>query len=496
MEKGISRAINCKYRWAAPICLFLMLLVIKPGFIHAQDLRQISLLGWEEQKKMMLLDRYHNYGSIFYDRGLFRFTTPPMIEHHDLDLITYGFSEIDDHRWFYNRETGFRAFGGSFNVGEYLHGAELRHDVSISENLNLPMHSYRRYDMRQDRMLLTLGLDYNLHGQHTIGLQHTLTEQKPDLDATLYYRFRDLPSGGIQLEFTALDWANNPAYNLGQRRGDVIPEMRKYEQSPFLFSMKAVSPDIRNVRGELVAGIQTPLQAVAESLPEKSDESFRDRDRARYIGALVQYAVPGFTAALSWRHTYTRFNRTNAEAGFSEPVDYGNEQTRQFIGGFVSLSYRNFHFDNWIWYNFNRDRQFDRFETRFLFDEQVYPFHYREDRWMMRNRVSLDPGERGFKIAIEWSADYRNPLSGIIERPDGSAARGLPYHLQYPYSIGERNERLTLFLGYRFTEHTFIIFGASADLDREVFVERENRRERIRPTIFDGGFGRLVFYWN
>lgn len=496
MEKRISGETNCNHRWVVPICLILMLFVIKPDVIQAQDLRQISLLGWDEQKKLMLLDRYHNYGGIFYDRGLFRFTTPPMIEHHDLDLITYGFSEIDDYLWFYNRDTGFRAFGGSFNVGEYLHGAELRHDVSLSESLSLPLHSYRRYDMRQDRMLLTLGLDYHLNRQHTIGLQHTLTEQKPDLEVTLFYRFRDFQSGGIQLEFTALDWANNPAYNLGQRRGDVIPEMRSYEQSPFLFSMKAASPQIRNFRGELVAGIQTPLLAVAESMPEESDESFRDRDRARYIGALIQYAVPGFTAAMSWRHSYTRFSRTNAETDFSEPVDYGNEQMRQFIGGFVSLGYRNIHFDNWIWYNFNRDRQFDRFETRFLFNEQIYPFHYREERWIMRNRVSLDPGERGFKIAVEWSADYRTPLSGIIERPDGSTARGLPYYLQYPFSIGERNERLTLFLGYRFTENSFIIFGASADLDREVIVEREHRRERIRPTMFDGGFGRLVFYWN
>ncbi len=467
-----------------------------PDNLAGQQKRHTSLMGWEHQKQLLILDRYHNYGGVFYDRGLFRFTTPSMIEHHDLDLITYGFSSHDDYHWYMDPDNSFRAFGGSFNIGEFLHGAELRNYIPLSENLTLPLKILRRYDMRQDRAMAFLGLTYRFHEDHSIGIRHTLTEQKPDLDITFHYSFGDLQTGGLQFELTALDWANNAAYDLGQRRGDQPPEMKRYETQPYLFSVRAASPTIQNFRGEWVAGIQTPQRFVAESMPEKyENQSFRDRTIARYTGMLVEYASPYFTAAFSWMHSYTRFSRTNTDESPAEPVNYGNFQNRHNLGLFLSVNYRSFYSENRIWYQRNRDRQFDHVRSENLSGVQVYPFNFRENRWMMQYRIGYDPASRGWKTALEFSSDYRKPLSGIIERADGSIARGLPYHLQYPHSLDERNERLTLYIGYRFTRQIFILFGASADLDREVIVEEADSQRIIRPGIFDGGFGRLVLYW-
>src|SRR5690625_7894081 len=60
-----------------------------------EPMRQ-TLFGWEEETRLMIMNRYHNYGGIFYDRGLFRFTTPPFTKEHDINLISYNFTPIEE----------------------------------------------------------------------------------------------------------------------------------------------------------------------------------------------------------------------------------------------------------------------------------------------------------------------------------------------------------------------------------------------------------------
>lgn len=453
-----------------------------------------TLLGWEEQTRMMIINRFHNYGGIFYDRGLFRFNTPSFTKEHDLDLITYGYTPAEHHSWYYNREgNSFRTFMGSFNLGKFLHGAEIRNTISLPGRLSVPLHYIRRYDMRADRQLLMLALNYEISPLQQVGLRHTLNEQKPDLDATLYYRYGTLWTGYIEVDVTALDWANNSAYDLGQKRGTDIAELRKYELQPWLFTFRANSPTLHGFRLEATGGIMTPSVAVAESMPGTS-ESFREREVARYGGVMIEYARPYVTAGLSFRHTWTRFSRANALEVFEKPVDYGNRQIRNSLGAFLGLSWNRFYLHNRIWRDYNLDAQYDHHEQRMEHGVVTYPFDFREFRLQTQIRLGYNPDRRGFTTAIEWSSDSRMPTENFII-DDELHSRGLPFRIFYPTTFGRLNKRITMQFGYRFNEKTWFTVGASFDADGDRQGGYWDRIEREAYSGFDGGFARLVVFY-
>jgi hypothetical protein len=494
-ERNLVKTYNIHHLNMAFRILFVFLVIaVIPVELLAQQTRHTSIFGWEEQTQHMIKNRYHNYGGIFYDRGLYRFTTPEMTREHELDLITRDFTTVNDYDWYYNRSNSFRGFAGSYNLGKFLHGAVVRNYIRATENLDIPLTFTRRFDLHTDRALLELGADYNISGDHNAGITHTVTEQKPDLDATFYYRFGHYPRGYIQVEFTPLDWANNASYELSERRGDPFPGLQNHKVKPYLFSIKASTHSIHNMRGELTAGIQTVRESETDGF-EDIEEPFRDRDRTRYLGILLEYAIPQFTAAVSWQHRYARFSRSNLEFTSDEPIHYGNRQTHNSLGLFLSYNYRGFYLDNWIWRKYNRDKQFDNVEERFRSGFQTYPFDFEENRIKMRNRLGYDPGERGFLAALEWSADYRDFLRGTVDHPSYGIVHAFDYRDHYIRQLSERQERLTFFFGYRFTENAWFELGVSYDADGDKYRGAFDQAMNQNSSRFDGGFGRMMLYW-
>jgi len=475
--------------------LLILIILLLPALSNAQEIRNTSLFGWEEQTRNMIKDRYHNYGGVFYDRGLYRFTTQERTREHELELISRDFTSADDYIWFYKKGNSFRTFAGSYNHGEFLHGLTIRNHIPLSDKLEIPLKFTRRHDYYSDRALLELGLVYNVSGRHYAGLSHTLTEQKPDLDAAFYYRFGSDSGGFVHLEFTFLDWSNNAVYELSRRRGDSLAELRKFEVKPYLISVKAASPVILNLRGEIVAGVQTLQESSVQGIAEL-DEPFSDRERTRYFGVLVEYAVPYFTAGVSFQHRFASFSRGNADMNnFGQPIDYGNYQIHNSLGFFISANYRGFYLDNWFWANYNRDNQFDNYEDRFRGEYQFYPFDFEENRIQMRNRAGYDRGSSGFLAAIEWSADYRDFLSGIVNHPSFGRVKAYDYREFYRRILSERTERLTFFTGYRFSQYFHFEIGVSINVDGDLYRGNYNRDVKFDPTRFGGGFGRLVLFW-
>ncbi|MEX1010469.1 MAG: hypothetical protein WDZ29_00255 [Balneolaceae bacterium] len=477
-----------------PVVLLGLLLLVLPHILSAQDLRQTTLFGWEERTQMMMLDSYHNYGGIFYDQGLLRYTNNDMTKEHDLDLLTYRFTELEDRNWYYNRENSFRTWMGSYDLGMFLHAATIRNVIPITDRLTMPLQITRRFDMRADRALLIPGLEYRLLDEHHIGLRHTITENKPDLDAIFWYRYREFQTGGVQLELIALDWMNNAAYDLGQRRGTRTPQLRRYEHRPWMASIKAASPVWNYLRAELVAGIQTPQISSAKSV-EGSDEYFRDRMVARYAGLMAEYARPGFTFALTWQHRRGSFKRSNYDDTYSEPLDIGSVENQHRLGAFLSLSRGRFYTDHHLWYNYNRDAQFDGHEETVQQGVVIYPYDFRERRWMMRNRIGYNPSDKGFHAAIQWSADYRQPRGRFEFEDTGVVHTWFPYQRNYPFLIWMTQERLTLLLGYRFSGKAELTLGASLDVDGDQRGAYRDGKRKFSPSLFDGGFAKLVVYW-
>ncbi len=485
-------------RISRPIVPVLVLLFLTaagaflPAITASAQMRN-TLFGWEEWTKLMILDQSHNFGGLFYDRGLFRYTTHDMTKEHDLDLVTYEYTSLDHYNWHYSDDDGFRAYTGSMDLGKFLTSFELRNRRELTDRLSMNIRILRRYDMRADRALLWLGFDYRLKDNQTIGIRQTLTEQKSDLDFTLFYRYGSLASGMIQLEASALDFGNNAIYALSESRDRDFEESRKYHRSPFLFSFKAASPEWNGFRGEAMGGILTRSNAQV-GLQSRIDDNTRDRQHARYAGALVEWSGGMVTTSINWQYHYARFWRENFTDNYEEPIDYGNMQFQNRIGGFLGLERGRIQFHNWIWFARVRDRQFDEHREEFWRDFQTYPFDFRENRTMMKNRILYMPESRGMIGGLEWSADYRDFLGEPLVADDVGTIYAFDYRRTYPFQLDNRNERITLLFGYRFNDRTYLIMGASYDIDGDMYGGTFDNRIHKR-SYFDGGFGRLIMKW-
>ncbi|MFO8030733.1 MAG: hypothetical protein R6U28_12810 [Cyclonatronaceae bacterium] len=453
-----------------------------------------TLFGWEEWTRLMILDQSHSHGGLFYDRGLFRYTTPDMTKEHDLDLVTYEFTSLDQYGWYYSGEDGFRAYTGSMDLGKFLTSFELRNRRELTGRLSMNIRVLRRYDMRADRALLWLDFDYRLRDGQTVGIRQTLTEKKSDLDFTLYYRYGSLDRGFIELEATLPDFGNNAIYALSESRDRDFEESRKYHRWPLLFSFRASTPEWHGLRGEALGGILTRSQAQV-GLQSRADDNTRDRQNARYAGALLEWSGSGITAALTWQYHYAQFDRENFTDNFDEPIDYGNMQYQSRLGGFLGLEKGRIRLQNWIWRARVRDRQRDEHHERFYSGSyQIYPFDFKENRTMMKNRILYMPETRGMLGGLEWSADYRDFLDDTFVSDRWGSIRGFSYRRQYPFQLDDANERITLLFGYRFSPNIHLIMGASYDIDGDMYGGSFDNRIHPR-SYFDGGFGRLTMTW-
>jgi len=462
-----------------------------------------SLFGWNERTKQIVLNQYQNYGGPFYDRGLFRLYTPIMSKEHDLDLVTYDFSMIDDHGWHYNKQNSVRMYVGSFDLGEFLHGATIRNYIPVASGLTLPLVIDRRFNMRTDRTIIWLGLDYIYRDLHSFGFLQSVAEQKADLNGMIYYRFGTPATGWIQAEFTFMDWANNAIYGLGEFRGTGYHNSRKHERNPRLLSFKAASPVWNQLRGELMGGLMTRSRSKVGPL-EFDELNTLDRQRAHWFGALAEWANPNLTAALTWQTRYANFRRENY-LDFSDiphngsfdvdEIRYGNFQLENTLGGIIAVRYGRLHLHNHIQHSWIRDRERDIHERPSQWYSNIIyaPFDYRETRWTLRHRISWIPEGPGFMASLEWSSMYHDMYSDYEFEFRGNPVRAFDY--RQLYELASINERLTLILGYRFNNSTRVEIGASYDVDGDreqgfydYMVDRDARR-------FDGGFGRLIVFW-
>jgi hypothetical protein len=479
------------------ICgIFLLLL----NFSDTIGQTRTSLFGWHERTMQISLNQYQNYGGPFYDRGLFRLYTPIMSKEHDLDLVTYDFSVFDDYSWHYQKQNSVKMYVGSFDLGEFLHGVTIRNYIPVAKRLILPLEIDRRYDMRTDRTVVWLGLDYQFNDLHAAGFRQSVSEQKADLNGMLYYRYGSHSAGWIQAEITFMDWANNAIYGLGEFRGTGYENSRKHEKHPRLLSFKAASPVWKGFRGELMGALITRSRSKVGPIDNEELNTI-DRQRAHWIGVLAEWGNSHITTAITWQTQYAHFRRSNDRftsllSGPDNEIRYGNFQWQNTLGGVLSVNYGSFHLYNQVQHSWIRDRERDINDrpSQWYSDIIYAPFDYREQRWTLRHRLSWIPDWSGLTASLEWSSMYHDMGSDYVFDFNGNPVRAFDY--RQLYDLASVNERLTFIVGYRFKNNRARIeIGASYDVDGDreqgyydYMVPRATRR-------FDGGFGKLIIFW-
>ena len=480
-------------------CLSAFVILSLQGNLNLLEAQpRATLKGWENNLRLTIKDRSNNVGGFYYDRGLFRMHTPEMSPEHALDIFTYRFSYFEDYEWL-KSDNGFRTFAGSLNTPVFVVQSEFKSTLSTSDNGNFSIHAVQQEHLRAKRGLFLLGYIHRLGDMHSVGISHTLGQQKTDLDATFSYIFGTEETGWITADVTLLDWANNFVSELSTERQSEFEIRQTYSRKPYLFTLRLESPQVWIFRGEAVASFQ-PRSAAEVSRRDFPGENFRLEDWVNYQGALLEARFPGGTAGVIYQRTFARMEREPAP-GSDYQLDYGNRQVQQRAGLYLTYKWKSFGIEQWFWIERNRDQQFDENPDAYAtqdsnvrsYDNRPdrYPFDFNEMRRFNKTRLFYEPEGRLISLFLEHNGDWRTPAF------DGqsSTVRAISYRNYYPNHIVARNERLTLGVGFAFSEHANLTLGVSLDLDHDLYNGWGNRRPDASPAYFDGGFGRLQVMW-
>jgi hypothetical protein len=462
--------------------------------------RRATLWGWETDLRLFMKDRANNLGGITYDRGLFRMTTVPMDMEYQLDLFTYRHSYFDDYRWHYSGNgNGFRSSVGSLNTANFAVRSQLRSDLRISDRSTLHITAHQQEDLRARRGLIHLDYTRELGRRHRLGVTHTLGQAKSDLDASFYYRYGNTDRGTVTAEITALDWANNVVSDLSEERKNDFEVRQLYSRIPVLYTLRLQSPQVGIFRGEAVAAVQ-PQSSAEVSRLELPDQNYLQNNWANYQAALLEATWKTLTAGIIYQRTFARMERMPAP-GSGYELDFGNRQIQQRGGIYLTWRWRSVGIEQWFWTERNRDEQFDENpDATAAQDENIrfydrlperYPFNFHETRQFNKTRIYYAPDDRLLTFYLEHNGDWRTPHFDTAS----TVVRAINYRNYYPNHVIGRNERLTLGIGFRFSEQASLTLGASLDLDGDLTHGFGGERDDASRAYFDGGFGRLQILW-
>ena len=442
--------------------------------IPASGVTHATLEGWASRRRRQMLDQHHAYGDRFYDRGVFRHITPQTDREYAIDMATYRFSPVQDHAWS-RIDTGMRLRMGSIVRAKWAMLAEIKHDAPLADDHSLRVDAVLQQDGRAQRAFLEFGYQWDVASRHHVGLRHTVTQYKPDFDASIFYRYAHEAFGSARLEMTVLDPYNNFVFDvLGVQEKD-DPYEKSYSTQPYLAQLSVASPDRYALRGEVRVGWQPQGRLVVQSQSEPSVR-YRDRTRAHYVGALLEYDFDPVTAGLVYQRDQSTLDRAGLREGVTS--DYWTEQRMHRAGGFLVGSWGRLRGEAWAFVGDYYDRQRG---TDFSLSTIDAPLHWTAPRQRYRVRLSYVPEPTGVYGAVEYLALKR-------DLDDAAADRMARQWTGNWYRLGPSNARTTFMLGYRF-EKGAVVLGINYDLDGDLTFKNRS------PKRFDNGFFRFSLAW-
>lgn len=453
-----------------------------------------TLMGWEQRTLNFMLDRSHNYGGTHYNRGLFRDNINLMSPEHEIDLFTYRYTLVDDYGWMMAKQA-YRLSVGSLNATDFAIENRIKFTHDLNDRNSLLIDGIHEENLRTDRFLFRGGYEHHFRENHSVGGEHTLSNNKSDLDLSIYYRYGMFNNGMVQVGFTWMDWGANVVQNLANESSNEWNDRYKstfqYTHRPVLLNLKLISPSIGSFRGELLAGIQTYSEKEVTST-EQVNIGFLDEEWAHYVGSLLQFSHPAGLVGLTYQRRFSKLRR-QPMPGSDYENDFYNRQYSDRGGIFATANLNTFSLEQWIRFERNVDQLQgeavpDDLSPDFL-ENVRRPFNFVEHRLKLKSRVLYGSSRQGVQLGLEFHADYRNPQG---EKDPETGIRNYDFRRVYPI-VRDRNDRFTFTIGYRVNRKLYLLGGISYDLDGD--TQSGIGMPRDEGTWFDGGFGRLSLEW-
>ncbi|MEO0558001.1 MAG: hypothetical protein AAF170_07440 [Bacteroidota bacterium] len=425
--------------------------------------RHVTLEGWDRRVRTAVWDRSHAFGGLYYDRGVLRRWTPEMDHEYDLDNFSIKPTPADDAA-FYAGHHGFRTAAGSITTGSFVIESELVTGATLTGPLDLEVRFVQQEDLQATRSGVEVGYHADLGKGHRVGLRHSVTSLKMDIDAELVYEI-DRPELDAELSLGRLDIANNIINEVLVPSSYHFDTLRVYQTVPYWIAGRMSMP-VGPIRFEAVGGISPESRADVRSQTVEQAR-FAYHNTFAYWGGLAEtevlrdHLVVGAVASQS-----------QSDAARRTPDDvvarshYDARQVQLRGGVFALARWRSLRAQAWWMHERASDRQWgSSFEGSTI--DREYGI---EERWdWTRLRLDWEPGVRwGPLVGIEYAAALRSfPVEGDQEELQREVVRFFPYG---------PNRRVTARLGFRFSPNADLTFGASRDLDNDPFFPDQNRR--------------------
>lgn len=442
---------------------------------YDRQLPRASLAAWAHSRRWLVLDRIHSYGDRVFDRGIFRHVTPEMDREYSLDLMAYRFSPFENARWA-AASSGIRLRAGSIERDILAIKTEIKNTVGLNDRNRhyFSLEGILQEDAQVNRSVLELSYAYRWRTHHAVGVRHTFSEQKVDLDLTPFYAYASPEWGRAEIALTVQNLYNDFIYDRLGIDAEVLDVVRTYDRRPFLLEAQYSSPDRYPLGGEFIIGWQPTSRATYASQRSPSYR-FQDEERIHYIGALLEYRWAPFSVGVYFKRDASRLHRQST--GDSLNTDYRSRQTLQRFGAFMQGRWGPLRGEVQAFTGIYNDiQEGDNYQTSIL-----------------ERAISFDTEQSGLHSRLLYDVDGW-PYVGVeylaFRRDLGPNPRALVNGWTFQYwDFGPSNYRLVGLVGYRF-DHGSIALGMGYDTDGDplFFTDREPRR-------FDNGFLRFTLVW-
>jgi hypothetical protein len=422
----------------------------------------------------MVLDRKQSYGDRMFDRGVFRHVTPGMDREYWLDMMVYRYSPFEHARWT-QAGGGIRFRTGSIERDIFAFKTTIRSTVPLDDHQTnyFSIEGVLEDDVQAQRSWLEMSYTRRLAPHHAVGVRHTFSANKADLDLTPFYRYTSQRWGRADVALTIQNLYNDFIYQQLGIDTEVLDVLRIYDRNPYLLELHYSSPRRFALGGEIIAGWQPESRATFTSQSAPSFQ-YREKERVHYLGAILEYRYEPLSVGLFWKRDASRLRRVSE--GDSLSTNYRARQTHQRFGAFLRGSWGPVRGELYAFTGSYRDQQ-----TGTAFDTSILerPLDFDTEQSGLHSRLLYDPDGWPY-LGVEYFA-FRRDL--------GPNPRALVSGWTYQYwDFGPSNYRAVGLIGYRFSRGSAVM-GIGYDLDGDplMFTERTRR--------FDNGFFRLTLTW-
>ncbi|MGM0588814.1 MAG: hypothetical protein ACQETE_10390 [Bacteroidota bacterium] len=446
----------------------------KAGYMA--DWNSITIQGWAEDMRIRLLDRRHTVSGFITDRGAFQMYTYRMNPEFGLNLFTYRYTPQEDYLW-YRSPNGIRTYAGNSNGLNLATKTEIKTDVEISEGHTVQLQLKQQADARASRVWAEPSYAFNFAGKHAIGVSHTVSNYKPDLDATFFYQYGNQQEGMFKLAYSLMDYANDWVFPNLESQVSYADTVRVYDQAPRLWNIKALSPQWGRFRFEAEVGFQRESKAEIYS-PRDSLDRYQHNETNSYQTAMLEYDSEFITAGVVYQRHHSEMERDTL-LNSNNHWRYNGHQTMRRLGVFLLANSQDFRWETWAWMGKYEDY---RKGERYPFDG-LDSLDHGERRLELRSRIMKRPQIKGLIAGFEYTMLHRiyknDQYQDLADYYTG-------YYQVDPFNTLEH--RGSVLLGYQFHPRASFVIGASYDLDGDFYEYPEGQR-------FDTAFGRLEIRW-